>query len=74
LHPNPCRQYLIIDGIIEEGNLEFFDFMGRKIWRQAIKPEDNKRPILLTHLNPGEYFVLLQLGKHCYTYKILKIE
>jgi hypothetical protein len=74
LYPNPCRQYLTIDGIIEEGNLEFFDFMGRKVWRQEIRREDNQRPIGLTSLNAGNYLVLLRLGQDCYTYKVWKAE
>jgi hypothetical protein len=74
LYPNPFDRYLIIDGIEDEGNLEFFDFTGTKVWRQEIRREDNKLPIWIAPLNSGRYLVFLRLGRDCYTYKIWKTE
>lgn len=70
VYPNPCKNYIIINGIKDNSRIFIRNLNGRLIHHYS-NASNNKR-INLSSLEPGSYYLTIRSGNNYYTQMIIR--
>lgn len=74
IFPNPCRDWLTIEGNLQKKQVQIFDARG--VMLQALYPADDKATISIHHLPDGPLFIRIgdRVNGYAWMERVLKLE